>query len=467
MRKLEAQSGPDRVHEPHIVAVAGPVRYRWSFDEHAEQTVRSSLSSVVVVPWRTTIEMLQERVCGMDSHKKSIQACVRRRAPGGSVVSEVRSFGTMTRELMRLADWLMAEGVTHVAMESTGVYWEPVYNIFEGRFEEILVVNAKHVKNVPGRKTDVKDSEWLAQLLQCGLLRGSLIPDRPRRELRELTRQRTQLVGQHTAVINRIHKTLEDANIKLACVASDVVGVSGRAMLRALLAGTSSPTQMAHLAIGKMQKNIPALEQALEGHVTEHHRFLLTELLDQMEDLERRIDRFSERIGELCRPFEAQIAAIDAIPGFDVRGAQNVIAEIGTDMSPFPTAGHLASWAGMCPGNHKTGGRSKSGKTTKGSRWLRTGLIQAAYGASKKKNSYYRSQYGRLSRKRGKKKAAVAVGHSLLTTIWHVLKTGRPYADLGVDYFDKLDEDRIVSYHLRRLRQLGHTVTVTKSDQAA
>ena len=413
------------------------------------------------------MEILHERVCGLDVHKASIQACVRRMAPGGSVVSEVRTFGTMTRELLALADWLTDEGVTHVAMESTGVYWQPIYNIFEGRFGEVMVVNARHVKNVPGRKTDVKDCQWLAQLLQCGLLRGSLIPDRPRRELRDLTRQRTQLVNQRAAVINRIHKVLEDANIKLGCVASDVVGVSGRAMLRAMLEGQSSPQQMAQLARRKMRRNIPALEQALEGHVTDHHRFMLTELLDQMDDLERRIDRWSVRIEELCRPFEAQIKAMDAIPGFDIRGAQNVIAEIGTDMSRFPTASHLASWAGMCPGNHKTGGRSKSGKTTQGSQWLRTVLTQAAQAARKTKKSYFRAQYNRLSRKRGGKKATIAVGHSLLTTIWHVLKTGRPYADLGVDYFDKLDEARIVASHVRRLQHLGYTVITTKTDQAA
>jgi len=413
------------------------------------------------------MEILHERVCGLDIHKASIQACVRRVGPGGSVVSEVRTFGTMTRELLALADWLTAEGVTHVAMESTGVYWQPVYNLFEDRFDEVMVVNAQHVKNVPGRKTDVKDCQWLAHLLACGLLRGSLIPDRPRRERRELTRQRTQLVNQRAAVVNRIHKTLEDANIKLGCVASDVVGVSGRAMLRALLEGNSSPRQMAQLARKAMRKNIPALERALEGHVTDHHRFLLAELLDQADDLERRIDRFSARIEELCRPFEAQIKAIDAIPGFDVRGAQNVIAEIGTDMSRFPTAGHLASWAGMCPGNHKTGGKSRSGKTTKGSRWFRTTLAQAAQGARHTKTSYFRAQYGRLSRKRGAKKAVIAVGHSLLTTIWHVLKTGRPYEDLGVDYFDQLDEARIVASHVRRLQHLGYTVTATKTDQAA
>ena len=413
------------------------------------------------------MDILHTCVCGLDIHKASIQACVRRVVPGGRMVQEVRSFGTMTCDLLSLADWLSAEGVTHVAMESTGVYWKPIYNIFEGRFEEVLLVNAKHVKNVPGRKTDVKDSQWLAQLLQCGLLRGSLVPDRPRRELRDLTRHRTQLVGERTAVVNRVHKTLEDANIKLGVVASDILGVSGRAMLRALLEGRQSPQQMAQLAHPKMREKIPALAQALEGRVTDHHRFLLTELLDQMEDLDRRIERFNARIAELCLPFAAAIQALDEIPGLDVRGAQNVIAEIGTDMSRFPTAGHLASWAGMCPGNHKTGGKNRSGKTTQGSRWLRTTLIQAAVAAKQTKKSYFRAQYNRLVRRRGKKKSQKAVAHSLLTTIWHLFTTGRPYADLGADYFDKLDEARIVKANIRRLEHLGYSVTVTKTDQAA
>jgi len=305
-------------------------------------------------------------------------------------------------------------------------------------------------------------------LLRCGLLRSRLVPDRPRRELRELTRHRTQLVGERTAVVNRIRKTLEDANIKLGCVVSDILGVSGRAMLRALLEGKFSPRQMAQLAHPKIQREkIPALAQALEGRMTDHHRFLLTELLDQLEDLDRRTGRFSARIAELCLPFESQVAAIDAIPGFDVRGAQNVIAEIGTDMSRFPTAGRLASWAGMCPGNHKTGGRSRGGKTTRGSRWLRTTLIQAAAAAKRTRKSCFRAQYNRLVRRMGKKKAQKAVAHSLLVTIWHVLKTGRPFADLGADYFDKLDEARIVNANIRRLEHLGHTVTATKTTQAA
>jgi transposase len=408
---------------------------------------------------------IYECVCGLDVHKASVQACVRR-VKDGQVTQEDRSFGTMTQDLLALSDWLAAEGVSHVAMESTGVYWKPIYNLLESRFT-ILLVNAKHVKHVPGRKTDVKDSQWLAQLLGCGLLTGSFVPDLPQRELRDLTRHRTQLVHQRTAVANRIHKTLEDANIKLGGVASDVLGVSGRAMLRALIDGRQTPSQTADLARMRMRKNIPDLRLALQGHVRPHHRFLLAELLDQLEDLEHRVARFGQRIEDLSGPFATAIEAVTQLPGFDRRSAQNVIAEIGADMSRFPTAGHLASWAKMCPGNHQSGGKRKSGATTQGSRWLRSALVQSAWAASHTKDSYFRSYFRRLASRRGKKKALIAVGHSLLTTIYHVLKTGRPYADLGVNYFEKLDEQRIVHSHVRRLETLGYTVTLTRPEEAA
>jgi len=411
------------------------------------------------------MEVIYECVCGLDVHSASVQACVRR-LKGGRIEQQVRSFGTMTRDILALADWLAAEGASHVAMESTGVYWQPIYNILEGRLE-VLLVNAKHVKHVPGRKTDVKDCQWLAQLLQCGLLKGSLVPDRPRRERRDLTRHRAQLVAQRGAVANRIHKTLEDANIKLGLVASDILGASGRDMLRALIAGRQTPNEMADLARLKMRTKIPELRLALQGHVTEHHRFVLAELMDQMEDLERRIERFSRRVEEISGPFAAAIQAVADIPGFDQRSAQNVLAEIGTDMSRFPTDDHLASWAGICPGSHESGGKRKSGKTTKGSRWLRAALVQSAWAATHTKNSYFRAQYRRLVGRRGKKRALVAVAHSLLVVIYHMLKTGRPYQDLGVGYFDKLDGARIVKNHVRRLESLGYKVTLTACEQAA
>lgn len=411
------------------------------------------------------MDVIYECVCGLDVHSGSVQACVRR-LKAGRVTQEVRSFGTMTRDILALADWLAAEGVSHVAMESTGVYWKPIYNLLEDRFT-VLLVNARHVKHVPGRKTDVKDCQWLAQLLQCGLLKASFVPDRPQREMRDLTRHRAQLVAERAAVANRIHKTLEDANIKLGLVASDILGASGRDMLRALIAGDQTPGQMAELARLKMRCKIPELRLALDGHVTEHHRFVLAELMDQIDDLEGRIERFSRRIEEISGPFAAAIAVVAQLPGFDQRSAEVVVAEIGKDMTRFPTDHHLPAWAGICPGSNESGGKRKSGKTTKGSRWLRATLVQAAWAATHTKNSYFRAQYRRLVGRRGKKRALVAVAHSLLIVIYHVLLTGRPYQDLGVDYFDKLDAHNIVKSHVRRLESLGYKVTLAPCEQVA
>jgi transposase len=412
------------------------------------------------------MEVVYRRCCGLDVHKDSITACVLVLDNKGQREVRTKEFQTYWKDLQRLKLWLYASKVECVAMESTGVYWKPIYNLLEGRFE-LLLVNAKHVKHVPGRKTDVKDCQWLAQLLQCGLLRGSLVPDRPRREMRDLTRHRAQLVAQRGAVANRIHKTLEDANIKLGLVASDILGASGRDMLRALIGGKHSPNDMADLARLKMRAKIPELRLALQGHVTEHHRFVLAELMDQMEDLERRIERFGRRVEEISGPFAAAIQAVADIPGFDQRSAQNVLAEIGTDMSCFPTDDHLASWAGICPGSHESGGKRKSGKTTKGSRWLRAALVQSAWAATHTKSSYFRAQYRRLVGRRGKKRALVAVAHSLLVVIYHMLLTGRPFQDLGIDYFDKLDGARIVKGHVKRLESLGYKVTLTAREQAA
>ena len=412
------------------------------------------------------MEAIYQCVCGLDVHSASVQACVRRLSASGQVQQEVRSFGTMTRDILALADWLASEGVTHVAMESTGVFWKPIYNLLEGRFT-LLLVNAKHVKHVPGHKTDVKDCQWLAQLLQCGLLRGSFVPDRPQRELRDLTRLRAQLVAQVGAVANRIHKTLEDTNIKLGLVASDILGVSGRAMIQALIDGGQTPAQMADLARQKMRAKIPQLREALHGNVTDHHRFVLAELMDQLRDLESRIERFSRRIEEISGPFAPAMRKVAELPGFDVRSAQVLISEIGNDMTRFPTEGHLSSWAGICPGNNESGGKRKSGRTNKGSRWLRSTLVQAAWAASHTKNSYFRAQYRRLAPRRGKKRALVAVAHSLLVVIYHVLLTGRPFEDLGVAYFDKLDSARIVKSHVRRLESLGYKVTLAVPQEAA
>lgn len=396
---------------------------------------------------------------GLDVHSRSVQATVRRLGEDRRARQQTRTFGTMTRDILEMADWLEVEGVTHVAMESTGVYWKPIYNLLEGRFT-VLLVNAKHFRNVPGRKTDVKDSQWLAQLLQCGLLKGSFIPDRPQRELRDLTRHRAQLVAEKAAVANRIHKVLEDANIKLGAVVSDILGVSGRDMLRALIAGEKTPEEMAALARRQLREKIPALRLALEGHMTDNHRFILRQLLTHLEYLESSIEEFSRHIEEVSGPFAPAIEALAALPGFENRSAQNVVAEIGASMEPFPSAGHLSSWAGVCPGSNETGGKRKSGKTTKGSKWLRNALTQAAWAATRKKDCYFQAQYRRLAGRRGKKRALIAVAHSMLTVIYHMLRYGTAYKDLGGDYFDKLNSQRLVPYFVRRIKDLGYQVTL-------
>ena len=397
--------------------------------------------------------------CGLDVHRRSVAACVRRLEAGGRLYQETRTFGTMTRDILELADWLAAEGVTHVAMEATGVYWKPIYNLLEDRFT-LLLVNARHVKHVPGRKTDVQDCQWLAQLLQAGLLRGSFIPARPQREFRELTRHRSQLVAEKSRVANRVQQVLEDANIKLGTVATDILGASGRDMLRALIAGEQDPEKLADLARRQLRNKIPELRRALEGKVTDHHRFLVGQLLAHVEHLEGQIEALSRRIEEVSRPFASANKAVSSLPGFEQRSAQNVLAEIGADMKPFPTAAHLASWAGVCPGNNESAGKRKSGRTTHGNRWLRTALVQSAWAATRKKDSYFQAQYRRLAARRGKKRAIFAVAHSLLTVIYHMLKTGSTYKDLGGDYFDKLNSKRLLPHLVKRIKDLGYQVTI-------
>jgi transposase len=406
------------------------------------------------------------RCCaGLDVHSKTVAVCVRRIDDQGKTHAEVRTFGTMTRDLCALRDWLTAEGVTHVAMESTGVFWKPIYNILEEQFQ-ILLVNARHIKNVPGRKTDVKDCAWIAQLLQCGLLRGSFIPPRPQRELRDLTRMRTKLTQQMASVANRIHKVLEDTNIKIGVVATDVLGVSGREMIKALIDGQTDTVKIADMARGRLRDKIPLLEQALVGKVTEHHQFLLKALMDQLVYLESQIERFNQRIEEAARPFEKAIAALIPMPGYEQASAQSVIAEIGPNMEPFPTDAHLCSWAKICPGVNESAGKRKSGATGHGDRWLRAILVQVAWAASHKKGSYFQAQYRRLAGRRGKKKAIVAVAHSILTITYHLLKHGTTYSDLGADHFDRIARDRILRYHVKRLEGLGYKVALTEQDAA-
>ena len=412
------------------------------------------------------METIYRCCAGLDVHKKTVVACVRQVEPSGRVREEVRTFGTMTAELLLLSDWLAEAGVTHVALESTGVFWKPVFNLLEGRFE-VLLVNPRHMKQVPGRKTDVKDAEWIAQLLACGLLRGSFIPPKPIRELRDLTRQRSQLVAEKASVANRIQKVLEDANIKLAGVATDVLGVSGRAMIRALIAGQEDPEQLAELARRRLRRKLPELRAALRGRVSAHHRFLLGHLMSHLEALEGLITDLNLRIAAVMPPFAEAVDRLKTIPGVEQRTAEGLVAEIGTDMGRFPTSGHLASWAGMCPGHNESAGKRRSGRTTKGDRWLRQTLTQAAWAASHTKGTYLSTQYHRLAARRGKKRAVVALGHTLLVIVYHVLKEGATYRELGADYLDRLQPERLTRQLVRRLEKLGHKVTLEPKQEAA
>ena len=405
------------------------------------------------------MQVLHERCCGIDVHKRSLTACVLTPGAGGRAAKEVRTFGTMTADLEALAAWLGARGVTHVAMESTGVYWKPPWNVLEERFA-LLLVNAQHVKAVPGRKTDVGDAEWLADLLRHGLLRGSFVPDRAARELRELTRYRSSLVRERTAEVNRLQKTLEGANLKLASVVSDVTGASARAMLEELAAGADDPAALAELARGSLRRKRAELERALAGHLTAHQRFLIAQHLAHVDFLDEQIAQVSAEVDERLRPFEAAVALLDTIPGVGRRTAEVIVAEVGTDMGRFPTAGHLVSWAGMCPGNHLSAGKRKSGRTRKGSPWLRAALTEAACAAGRSKETALAARYQRLLVRRGKKRAAVAVGRAILELCHHLLSTGQLYDDQRArrrpDRAPEAEERRLV----RRLEALGHRVTL-------
>jgi len=400
------------------------------------------------------MEVLYPRCAGLDVHAGQVTACVRV-ADGPTVSYHHRTVATNTRDLLLLAEWLTGYACTHVAMEATGVYWKPIWNLLEGEFERVLV-NARRVKNAPGRKTDVKDCQWLAHLLACGLLRGSFVPRRPQRELRELTRHRAQLVGERARAANRIEKTLEDANIQLGAVVSHLLGVSSRDMLRRLARGETDARSLAELARSKLRGKIPQPRQALEGRLTERHRFMLERLPDHLECVEGQIDRFEA----LSRPFEQSPAALAQIPGVAERAAQNIASEIGIDMSPFPTERRLASWVGLSPGNNESAGKRKSGRTTKGNRRLRGTLVQCAWAATRRKGSYFQAPYRRLAPRRGKKRALVAVAHSLLTVIWHILKHGVERQDLGADCFDRQKGEQLLRHHVKRIADLGHDATL-------
>jgi transposase len=379
--------------------------------------------------------------------------------PQGGVVKAIRAFGTMTADLLALADWLAEQGVTVGAMESTGVYWKPVWNLLEGSFT-LLLVNAHHIKTVPGRKTDVRDCEWIADLLRHGLLRASFVPDRPQRELRELTRYRTTLIRDRTAEVNRLQQTLEGANIKLASVASDVLGVSGRAMLAALVEGTPPPALLADLARGRRREKRGAVERALTGRFAAHQRFLVAEHLTRIDSLNEAIERVSAAIAARVRPYEDAITRLDAIPGLGRRTAEILVAEIGVAMSRFPSARHLARWAGMCPGNNESAGKRKSGRTRKANPWLRAALVEAGQAASHTKDTALVARYQRLVGRRGKKKAIVALGHRILTYASHLLATGAPFHDLGPHYFDVVARQRVERRLVQRLEGLGYKVSL-------
>jgi transposase len=408
------------------------------------------------------MDVLIERCAGLDVHQATVVATVRVPDAAGDRRLVTETFGTMTPDLWALREWLQAYGVTHVALESTGVYWKPVYYLLEDAFT-LLLINMQELKRVPGRKTDVRDSEWLAQLLECGLLRPSFVPPPAIRELRDLTRYRVQQVRDRAQEVNRLYKVLEDSGLKLTSVLTDVMGVSGRAMLAALVAGTTDPAVLADLARGKLRKKLPALQRALQGRFRGHHAFLIEQSLAKIDFLDETIARVATAIDARLVPFEPLLAALDTIPGIDRIGAISLVAETGGDMRRFPTAAHLCSWGAMCPGQNESAGKRRSGKTRKGNKYLRATLIQAGLGAIHSKGTALQARYHRIKRHRGHKKAVVAVGHQILEIAYFVMRDGVTYDELGADYFDRRHTERAVRRATRQLEALGYRVTIEKA----
>ena len=407
------------------------------------------------------MDVVVERCAGLDVHKDTVVACVRTPGPGGGRVGVVRTFGTVTAELLALRDWLVSLGVTLVGMESTGVYWRSPYYLLE-EVVECWLLNARHMRNVPGRKTDVADAEWIAQLVEHGLVRASFVPPPPIRELRLLTRHRKTQIEERTREAQRLDKVLQDAGVKLSSVATDILGKSGRDMLAALVAGSRDPEALAELARGRLRTKIPALRLALQGRFGPTHALVVGEILSHLDYLDEAIGRVSERIDEVISPFAAPRDLLCTIPGVDRRLAEAIVAEVGVDMSRFPTAGHLASWAGMCPGQHESAGKRRSGRARHGDSWLQRHLAVAAMAAARTKDSYFAAQYARLVRTRGKPRARKAVGHSILVVVWHMLSTGATYSELGSDWFERRNSpERRSRRHLAELQALGWAVAET------
>jgi len=401
------------------------------------------------------MDLVYSHVCGLDVHKKNVVACII--TPEGK---EIRTFSTMTDDLIALKEFIKAKGCSVVAMESTGSYWKPIYNLLELESIKILLVNAKHIKNVPGRKTDVKDAEWIASLLQHGLLQGSFVPDREQRELRELVRYRKSLIEEKSRELNRIQKVLEGANIKLSSVVSDINGASSRSILEAIINGEENPETLAELSQGKLKNKMDELKRALKGLINHHQRMLLEIQLRHIDYLDEEIAKLDEEIKNRMLPFEKDLALLDTIPGVGRRTAEQIIAEIGTNMEQFPSAAHLCSWAGLCPGHNESAGKQKSARTRKGNQKLRSSLIEAARAASRAKDTYLSSQYHRIAARRGANRAAVAVAHSILIIVYHILKQKQPYIELGPTYYEEKKRNMIIRQSLKKLESLGLKVTV-------
>jgi transposase len=409
------------------------------------------------------MDVIVERPAALDVHNASVVACVRVPGPGGRREEHVAEFKTTAQGLLVLRDWLEAHDVGQVAMEATGAYWKPVWAVLEDRFECVLV-NARHVKQVPGRKTDIKDAQWLCQLLEAGLLKASLVPPPPIRTLRNLTRYRKSQIRDRQRETNRLHKVMQDTGIKLDCVASDLLGKSGRAMLDALVAGTTDPAVLADLARGQLRKKLPALQEALEGRFGAEHRLVVGRILAHIDFLDESIEQLSAEIEAQLGPFgRQQVELLCTIPGVQRRTAEVIIAETGGDMTKFATAKQLASWAGVCPGNDESAGKRRSGKTTKGSKWLRGTLIEAAKAAGRTKDTYLAAQYARLRVRRGANRATIAVAHSIMVAVWHMLQTGETYTDPGGDYFQRRDPERQTRRLIAQLERLGHVVTLQQA----